>query len=217
MRDQFELELQELEQKFLEMGSAVLESASKVLLALAAKDTDMAELIIKEDKLINQAQLDIELTCANLLALQQPQVTDLRFVLTIMSACSDLERMGDYMTGIAKAILNLKEIDTLDVIEEHIHDAGQKALKMMSDLLLVFPKRNADKAIAIANQDEAIDQLYYSISKEILTVMKEQETSVRNGAQYLYMMGHIERFGDYISNICERIVYLETGELVELN
>lgn len=217
MRDQFELELQELEQKFLEMGSAVLESASKVLLALAAKDTDMAELIVKEDKLINQAQLDIELTCANLLALQQPQVTDLRFVLTIMSACSDLERMGDHMTGIAKAILNLKEIDTLDVIEEHIHDAGQKALKMMSDLLLVFPKRNADKAIAIANQDEAIDQLYYSISKEILTVMKEQETSVRNGAQYLYMMGHIERFGDYISNICERIVYLETGELVELN
>lgn len=217
MRDQFELELQELEQKFLEMGSAVLESASKVLLALAAKDTDMAELIIKEDKLINQAQLDIELTCANLLALQQPQVTDLRFVLTIMSACSDLERMGDHMTGIGKAILNLKEIDTLDVIEEHIHDAGQKALKMMSDLLLVFPKRNADKAIAIANQDEAIDQLYYSISKEILTVMKEQETSVRNGAQYLYMMGHIERFGDYISNICERIVYLETGELVELN
>ncbi|MCK1157450.1 phosphate signaling complex protein PhoU [Streptococcus uberis] len=217
MRDQFELELQELEQKFLEMGSAVLESASKVLLALAAKDTDMAELIIKEDKLINQAQLDIELTCANLLALQQPQVTDLRFVLTIMSACSDLERMGDHMAGIAKAILNLKEIDTLDVIEEHIHDAGQKALKMMSDLLLVFPKRNADKAIAIANQDEAIDQLYYSISKEILTVMKEQETSVRNGAQYLYMMGHIERFGDYISNICERIVYLETGELVELN
>lgn len=217
MRDQFELELQELEQKFLEMGSVVLESASKVLLALAAKDTDMAELIIKEDKLINQAQLDIELTCANLLALQQPQVTDLRFVLTIMSACSDLERMGDHMAGIAKAILNLKEIDTLEVIEEHIHDAGQKALKMMSDLLLVFPKRNADKAIAIANQDEAIDQLYYSISKEILTVMKEQETSVRNGAQYLYMMGHIERFGDYISNICERIVYLETGELVELN
>lgn len=217
MRDQFELELQELEQKFLEMGSAVLESASKVLLALAAKDTDMAELIINEDNPINQAQLDIELTCANLLALQQPQVTDLRFVLTIMSACSDLERMGDHMAGIAKAILNLKEIDTLEVIEEHIHDAGQKALKMMSDLLLVFPKRNADKAIAIANQDEAIDQLYYSISKEILTVMKEQETSVRNGAQYLYMMGHIERFGDYISNICERIVYLETGELVELN
>lgn len=63
MRDQFELELQELEQKFLEMGSAVLESASKVLLALAAKDTDMAELIIKEDKLINQAQLDIEWFC----------------------------------------------------------------------------------------------------------------------------------------------------------
>lgn len=217
MRNQFELELQELEQKFLEMARAVLASASKVLLALAAKDRDMAEFIIKEDQLINQAQLDIELTCASILALQQPQVTDLRFVLTVMSACSDLERMGDHMAGIAKSILRLKEVDTLEVIEEHIHEAGQKVLKMMSDLVLVFPKRNADKAIALANQDEAIDDLYYTISTEILSVMKAQETSVRNGSQYLYMMGHIERFGDYISNICERIVYLETGVLVELN
>ncbi|EFR44756.1 phosphate signaling complex protein PhoU [Streptococcus pseudoporcinus] len=217
MRDQFELELQELEQLFLEMGTAVLESASKALLALAAKDTTMAELIIKEDKLINQAQLKIELACARLLALQQPQVTDLRFVLTIMSACSDLERMGDHMAGIAKAVLNLKESDALAVIEERIHEAGQKALKMMSDLLIVFPSHDADKAVAIANQDQAIDNLYYAISREILTVMKEQETSIRNGAQYLYMIGHVERFSDYISNICERLVYLETGELVELN
>ncbi|EGJ26616.1 phosphate signaling complex protein PhoU [Streptococcus porcinus] len=217
MRDQFELELQELEHLFLEMGTAVLESSSKALLALAAKDTTMAELIIKEDKLINQAQLKIELACARLLALQQPQVTDLRFVLTIMSACSDLERMGDHMAGIAKAVLNLKEADALAVIEERIHEAGQKALKMMSDLLIIFPRHNADKAIMIANQDEAIDNLYYTISQEILTVMKEQETSIRNGAQYLYMIGHVERFSDYISNICERLVYLETGELVELN
>ncbi|MGT2958763.1 phosphate transport system regulatory protein PhoU [Streptococcus bovimastitidis] len=217
MRDQFELELQELEQRFLEMGNAVLESASKALLALAAKDVAMAELIIKEDKLINQSQLEIELACARLLALQQPQVTDLRFVLTIMSACSDLERMGDHMAGIAKAILHLKEVDTLEAIEERIHEAGQKALKMMADLLAAFPRHNADKAITIANQDEAIDELYYTISKEILTVMKEQETSIRNGAQYLYMIGHVERFADYISNICERLVYLQTGELVELN
>ncbi|MGT2721585.1 phosphate signaling complex protein PhoU [Streptococcus porcinus] len=217
MRDQFELELQELEHLFLEMGTVVLESSSKALLALAAKDTTMAELIIKEDKLINQAQLKIELACARLLALQQPQVTDLRFVLTIMSACSDLERMGDHMAGIAKAVLNLKEADALAVIEERIHEAGQKALKMMSDLLIIFPRHNADKAIMIANQDEAIDNLYYTISQEILTVMKEQETSIRNGAQYLYMIGHVERFSDYISNICERLVYLETGELVELN
>ncbi|MGT2752681.1 phosphate signaling complex protein PhoU [Streptococcus porcinus] len=217
MRDQFELELQELEHLFLEMGTAVLESSSKALLALAAKDTTMAELIIKEDKLINQAQLKIELACARLIALQQPQVTDLRFVLTIMSACSDLERMGDHMAGIAKAVLNLKEADALAVIEERIHEAGQKALKMMSDLLIIFPRHNADKAIMIANQDEAIDNLYYTISQEILTVMKEQETSIRNGAQYLYMIGHVERFSDYISNICERLVYLETGELVELN
>ncbi|MGT2887625.1 phosphate signaling complex protein PhoU [Streptococcus didelphis] len=217
MREQFELELQVLEESFLKMGHAVLEAASKALLALAAKDSDMAKLIIKEDRLINQAQLSLELSCANLLALQQPQVTDLRFVLTVMSACSDLERMGDHMAGLAKSTLNLSPSDDLDIIEEDIHLAGQKALKMLADLLYVFSKRDADKAIAIANQDEAIDKLYYKTSKDILSLMKEQTISIKNGAQYLYIIGHIERFADYISNICERLVYLETGELVELN
>ncbi len=217
MREQFDLELQVLEQTFLDMGHSVLEAASKALLALAAKDMEMAELIIAADGKINQAQLDIEMACARILALQQPQVTDLRFVLTVMSACSDLERMGDHMAGIARNVLHLKESDSLDNIEENIHEAGQKALKMLADLLVVFPIRRSDKAIAIAEEDQAIDALYYNISKEILSLMKEQETSVRNGAQYLYMIGHIERFADYIANICERLVYLETGELVELN
>lgn len=217
MREQFELELQLLEQQFLGLGQAVIESASKALLALAAKDKEMAKKIIEDDKLINQAQIDVEMSCARILALQQPQVTDLRFVITIMSACSDLERMGDHMAGISKSIIRLKEVDTLDTIEEQIHDAGQKALKMLSDLLAAFPKRKIEKAIEIAKQDEAIDELYYKTSKEIMTEMKGQETSIRNGAEYLYMMGHIERFADYISNICERLVYLETGEIVELN
>ncbi|KHD46062.1 phosphate signaling complex protein PhoU [Streptococcus hongkongensis] len=217
MREQFELELQQLEQQFLALGQSVIEAASKALLALAAKDGEMAEKIIEEDKQINQAQIDVELACARILALQQPQVTDLRFVITIMSACSDLERMGDHMAGISRSILRLKEADSLDSIEEHIHEAGQKALKMLSDLLAAFPKRKLDKAIEIVKQDEAIDELYYVTSKEIMSEMKGQETSIRNGTEYLYMMGHIERFADYISNICERLVYLETGEIVELN
>ncbi len=109
MRNQFDLELHELEQSFLGLGQLVLETASKTLLALASKDKEMAELIINKDHAINQGQSAIELTCARLLALQQPQVSDLRFVISIMSSCSDLERMGDHMAGIAKAVLQLKE------------------------------------------------------------------------------------------------------------
>ncbi|EGL49238.1 PhoU family protein [Streptococcus dysgalactiae subsp. equisimilis SK1249] len=94
MRDQFELELQELEHSFLELGQLVLETGSKTLLALVSKDKDMAEQIIARDQKINQRQSAIELACARMLALQQPQVSDLRFVISIMSSCSDLERMG---------------------------------------------------------------------------------------------------------------------------
>lgn len=216
MRDQFELELQELEHSFLELGQLVLETGSKTLLALASKDKDMAEQIIAQDQKFNQRQSAIELACARMLALQQPQVSDLRFVISIMSSCSDLERMGDHMTGIAKAILQLKE-DQLAPSEDQLHLMGQSALRMLADLLETFPLHQASKAVSIAQTDEQIDQHYYALSKEIISLMKDQETSIPNGTQYLYIIGHLERFADYIANICERVVYLETGELIDLN
>lgn len=216
MRDQFELELQELEHSFLELGQLVLETGSKTLLALVSKDKDMAEQIIARGQKINQRQSAIELACARMLALQQPQVSDLRFVISIMSSCSDLERMGDHMTGIAKAILQLKE-DQLAPSEDQLHLMGQSALRMLADLLETFPLHQASKAVSIAQTDEQIDQHYYALSKEIISLMKDQETSIPNGTQYLYIIGHLERFADYIANICERVVYLETGELIDLN
>ncbi|WP_165734129.1 phosphate signaling complex protein PhoU [Streptococcus dysgalactiae] len=216
MRDQFELELQELEHSFLELGQLVLETGSKTLLALVSKDKDMAEQIIARDQKINQRQSAIELACARMLALQQPQVSDLRFVISIMSSCSDLERMGDHMIGIAKAILQLKE-DQLAPSEDQLHLMGQSALRMLADLLETFPLHQASKAVSIAQTDEQIDQHYYALSKEIISLMKDQETSIPNGTQYLYIIGHLERFADYIANICERVVYLETGELIDLN
>lgn len=216
MRDQFELELQELEHSFLELGQLVLETGSKTLLALVSKDKDMAEQIIARDQKINQRQSAIELACARMLALQQPQVSDLRFVISIMSSCSDHERMGDHMTGIAKAILQLKE-DQLAPSEDQLHLMGQSALRMLADLLETFPLHQASKAVSIAQTDEQIDQHYYALSKEIISLMKDQETSIPNGTQYLYIIGHLERFADYIANICERVVYLETGELIDLN
>lgn len=216
MRDQFELELQELEHSFLELGQLVLETGSKTLMALVSKDKGMAEQIIARDQKINQRQSAIELACARMLALQQPQVSDLRFVISIMSSCSDLERMGDHMTGIAKAILQLKE-DQLAPSEDQLHLMGQSALRMLADLLETFPLHQASKAVSIAQTDEQIDQHYYALSKEIISLMKDQETSIPNGTQYLYITGHLERFADYIANICERVVYLETGELIDLN
>lgn len=190
MRDQFELELQELEHSFLELGQLVLETGSKTLLALVSKDKDMAEQIIARDQKINQRQSAIELACARMLALQQPQVSDLRFVISIMSSCSDLERMGDHMTGIAKAILQLKE-DQLAPSEDQLHLMGQSALRMLADLLETFPLHQASKAVSIAQTDEQIDQHYYALSKEIISLMKDQETSIPNGTQYLYITGHL--------------------------
>ncbi|EHJ56126.1 phosphate transport system regulatory protein PhoU [Streptococcus urinalis FB127-CNA-2] len=217
MRKQFDRELQTLENQFLEMGQDVLESASKTMIALAAKDYVLAQNVIDQDKVINNYQITIEMACARLLALQQPQVSDLRFVITVMTACSDLERMGDHMAGVARSILKLKEDNVLPEIEEEIHTLGKTVLEMHHDMLHIFSENDAEKAKNLAKEDQIIDEAYLQLSKTILTQMKIQETSIRNGTEYISILKHIERYSDYISNICERLVYLETGEITELN
>ncbi|MGV3010429.1 phosphate signaling complex protein PhoU [Streptococcus thoraltensis] len=217
MREQFDLELTSLENNFLEMGEAVLENGSKALLAMMEHDHQLAEIVIDGDKRINDYQVSIEIACANLLALQQPMVSDLRFVIAIMASCSDLERMGDHFAGIAKSILRLKEEERLPLFEEKLQEMGQNALQMLYHLVTIFPDHEAKSARALAQEDEKLDDAYWMLSKDMISQMKHQDAHIRNGTEYLAILNHIERFGDYIANICERLVYLETGKLVELN
>lgn len=217
MREQFDLALNALENNFLEMGQAVLENGSKALLAIAENDHQLAEIVIDDDKRINEYQVTIEVSCANLLALQQPMVSDLRFVIAIMASCSDLERMGDHFAGIAKSMLRLNEEERLPLFEEKVQEMGHNALEMLHQLLSIFPKHQAKSARELAQTDEKLDKAYWLLSKDMVSQMKHQDAHIRNGTEYLSILNHIERFGDYIASICERLVYLETGELVELN
>lgn len=218
MREQFELELQQLEQQLLALGQAVLAATSKSLLALAARDHEMASRMIEEDHTINQAQLDIELACARLLALQQPQATDLRFVLVVMSASSDLERMADHMVSLSRAVLRLKATHQLSdhAIAEQVHALGQKAQQQLAQLLAVMSSHDTQKAIALAKEDKQIDDQYKTLSRDMMTLMKAQTIAIYQGTEYLSMLKHIERFADDITSICERLVYLETGEIISL-
>ena len=217
MREQFDLELTSLENNFLEMGQAVLENGSKALLAMMDNDHQLASIVIDDDKRINDYQIAIEVACANLLALQQPMVSDLRFVIAIMASCSDLERMGDHFAGIAKSTIRLKEEEKLPLFEEKLQEMGQTALDMLHQLMAIFPKHGAKSARKLAQEDEKLDDAYWMLSRDMISQMKHHDAHIRNGTEYLSILNHLERFGDYVANICERLVYLETGELVELN
>ncbi|MGV3051158.1 phosphate signaling complex protein PhoU [Streptococcus hyovaginalis] len=217
MREQFDLELAALENNFLQMGQAVLENGSKALLAMINHDLELAQVVVDTDEQINHYQIKIEVACANLLALQQPMVSDLRFVIAIMASSSDLERMGDHFAGIAKSVFRLNDDARLPEFEEKLQEMGENALQMLHQLITIFPDHNAKSARALAREDEKLDDAYWMLSKDMVSQMKYQDVHIRNGTEYLSILNHIERFGDYIANICERLVYLETGELVELN
>lgn len=217
MREHFDLELQSLETQFLDMGQAVLENGSKALLSMLEDNHNLAQVVLDADQTINNYQTKIEVSCANLLALQQPLVSDLRLVIVIMTSCSDLERMGDHFVGIAKSILKLKDEERLPEFEKQLQDMGQKALEMLHQLMTIFPAHKSEPARQLAAKDAAIDDIYWVLSKDMMSQMKHQEVHIRNGTEYLFILNHIERFSDYVASICERLVYLETGYSVELN
>lgn len=112
--------------------------------------------MIDDDKRINGYQITIEVSCANLLALQQPMVSDLWFVIAIMISCSDLDRMGEHFASIAKSMLRLNEEERLPLFEEKVQKMGQNALEMLHQLLSIFPEHQAKSARELAQTDEKI-------------------------------------------------------------
>lgn len=217
MRKQFQQELQALDDQFIDMGRMVYYSLEDALSAFRDKNSDLAQSIIASDQEINQEELDIELTCARLLALQQPVVTDLRLVISIMKACSDLERIGDHAASIAKTVLKLESGFLHPTIENEILEMAMIVSSMLERAIKAFQERHQDQARAISALSQEVDQYMKSISTLNLTEMQANQSMVLTGTHYRSIARHLSRIASYTTNICERILYIETGQLAELD
>ncbi|WP_080146973.1 phosphate signaling complex protein PhoU [Marinilactibacillus piezotolerans] len=217
MRRAYDEELEQLHRKFYQMGCMVNEAIYKSIKAFVKHDKELAKGVIDEDKEINQYEHDLEQSCIELIALQQPVTTDLRKIITVMKASADLERMGDHAVSIAKSTIRVKGNKRNATVEGMISDAGEKIKKMGEDILSAYVEYDKERALEIAKYDYLVDSLVHDIKEASIAEMKKDPELVLGATDYIMVSTYIERIGDYITNISEWIVYFDTGEIQELN
>jgi phosphate transport system protein len=214
-RKSFHTELKDLENEMLKMGSVVGESISKSIEALMNKDLELAEEVIKDDDIIDNYELDIEEKCTRLIALQQPVAIDLRKIIVISKLVTDLERIGDNASNIAHRVEDIGDQPLIKEMQD-LPGMRDKVVQQLRESLEAFVEMDIDKAKKVAARDKEVNQLDKQITAELLNVMENDSSSIEQGTSLMFISRFLERIGDHSTNICERTVYMKTGEWTEL-
>lgn len=217
LRTQFEEELQGLHNQFYEMGVMVSDAVHKSVRAFTKHDKDLAKEVIADDVKINDMEISLEKKSFEMIALQQPVTTDLRMIITVMKASSDLERMGDHAVSIAKATIRVKGQTRIPEVEKEITEMSDYVKKMVDSVLTAYIKTDTKAAREIAKNDVIVNDYFNKIYEDCIERMQADPASIISGNDYLHVAGFLERIGDYVTNISEWIIYLTTGKITELN
>ncbi|HJD16328.1 phosphate signaling complex protein PhoU [Enterococcus cecorum] len=217
LRSQFEEDLLNLHNQFYEMGMLVSKAIHRSVRAYVNHDKELAKQVIEHDEEINNLEIQLEKKSFEMIALQQPVTTDLRRIITVMKASSDLERMGDHAVSISKSTILVKGQTRIPEIEKEISDMSDSVKKMVDNVLVAYVKMDQQDAKMIAAMDERVNQHFRDIYDHTIEAMKANPDTVISGTDYLNVAQYLERIGDYVTNICEWIVYLATGKITELN
>jgi phosphate transport system protein len=215
-RATFDQELQSLLDDVLAMASMVDRAIARSVQALAERDRELAQEIIRADELINQAERDIDEKCLVLIATQQPMASDLRVILSVYSIASEMERMADHAEGIAKITLRMSEEPLLKPLVD-IPRMAEKARYLLREQLSAFVDRDQARARTLSAEDEIVDELYNQVYRELLVFMTEDPRTIRRATYLLWAAHNLERIADRTTNIGERVIFLVTGRVEELN
>ncbi|GGE28160.1 phosphate signaling complex protein PhoU [Streptococcus himalayensis] len=216
LRTQFEEELEKLDNQFYAMGNEVLGQINRTVRAFVSHDRELAQEVIADDTDVNEYEMKLEKKSLEIIALQQPVSQDLRTVITILKASSDLERMGDHAVSIAKATIRMKGEMRIKSVEEAISKMGREVKNFVEETLNLYLNGNADQAYEVAMMDETINEYFDQIRDLATEEIKANPELVITGRDYFEVISYLERIGDYAKNICEWVVYFETGKIVEM-
>ena len=216
-RESFERQLKLVLDQVLVLGSMVDQAVLESLSALKRRDLVAAHRIFEADMQINEKRYAIESSCVTLIATQQPMARDVRFLAAILEIITELERIGDYAKGICKINLLLSDEPVDQVILVELEQMAKLGLDMLRRSLDAFVTCDTDIARAIPDEDEAVDKMYNQIYRKLVQQMITDTTSVDRANHMMWAAHNLERMADRVTNICERIVYVATGEIKELD
>ncbi|MDQ7851140.1 MAG: phosphate signaling complex protein PhoU [Armatimonadota bacterium] len=215
-REAFESELQRLQEDVIRLGVLAGQAIRRAVEALQARDVTLAEQVIAEDDRLDAMHLELEQRCMHLLATQQPMAGDLRTIASVFAITLDLERMADHAEGVCRATRRLGNEPPVKPLVD-IPRMQQIVQEMLNHALEAFGTRNADLAVRTAARDDEVDALRSQVFKDLLDIMIRDPNLIPRALELLIVARHLERAADHVTNVCERVVYMVTGELRELN
>jgi phosphate transport system protein len=215
LRKTFETEIQHVKDEVLVLGSMVEQAIINTVEALKKRDLKASEEILKADRLINKKRFDIESKLMVLIATQQPMAHDLRLLASTMEIISELERMGDYAKGIANINIRMGDDSLLKPLID-IPRMAQKGADMLHRALTAFVNEDLDVARALPMEDDEVDALYNQIYRELMTFVIQDPKNIERANWLLWVAHNLERVADRVTNICERTIFIATGEMAEV-
>lgn len=215
-RELLTYQIKQLMDEVLLLGSMVEQATLNSITALKNRDVKTARVIYDDDVLINDKRYAIENAIIITIATQQPMAHDLRFLAAILEIITELERMGDYAKGIAKVTMRLGDTE-LPVPIREIERMGELGVGMLHRALSAFVNEDSRVASKIPAEDVAVDSLYNEIYHELIHQMIADPQSIESINLLLWVVHNLERLADRVTNICERTVFITTGELMEMD
>jgi len=212
----FEANLQELHNDLIRMGSIVEKQIHDCVDALVTQNIDKAKKIMEDDDIVDVMEREIEDKAIRLIAMQQPLAIDLRNIFTTTKIVTDLERMADYAVDVAKITVRLKDEKYIKQLVD-IPRMAEIVVSMIKDSLDAYVSGDIEKAYAVCKRDDEVDDIYKEVFGELLNIMFENQKTVNQATQFLFICKWLERIADHTTNICEWTIYLVTGEKVNLN
>jgi phosphate transport system protein len=213
-RKLLERELNILRDRLLLMGGEVELALQRAMHALMQRDSEVANQVLENDRVIDRLELEIDRLSVELLTLRRPVARELRLVISIFKITPVLERIADHATSIARAALELNDEPELKSYGE-LNEMAERALEMLQSALDAFTSNDSEKARTLIAQDEEIDRIYNGLVDELMKTMAQDAAKSTRLARLLFVAKNLERIGDYVKDICELTVYMKEAVFIK--
>ncbi|NDU79823.1 MAG: phosphate signaling complex protein PhoU [Ferrovum sp.] len=210
---QFDIELETVRAKVLEMGGLVESQIKSAVDALHRGDCDLARRVIELDHRVNALEVSIDEDCNHIIARRQPAAGDLRLILAIIKTITDLERIGDEASKIARMTILIHNNDrNIPSFRMDLRHIAHLAMTMLNHTLDAYARLDINEATQILRDDFEVDEAFRSILRQLITFMMEDPRTISNAIEFLFAAKALERIGDHATNMAEYVIFLVKGK-----
>ena len=207
-------ELSSLRDRVLLLGGEAEQALERAMFALTQRDSEVARQVLEHDDRVDHLEVEIDRQCIDIIALRQPAARDLRFVISVAKMAPVLERIADHACNIARAAIDLNNEPEINAIPA-LSRMAEHGLTMLRSALDAFTSSDALAAREIITHDSEINDLYNHIFHRLIELMVTEPSTATRDARLLFVAKHLERIGDYVTDICELTVYMAEAAFIK--